>query len=611
MNQNHPTAGFHLFKAGLLYLTGIVLSGWFFSQFRLYAWMGPAGVLLAASSVAVLIRDFRKSPALERKELLADLLFPPFLILLVLIILAGSLYLPTALDSLSYRIPRMLYWIQEDGFTMIDTPDGRLNLMSPVWEFASTPLYLAGGFSTLWIGSAVAWVILYLAFVEISSNLGLAPVPARWLALLPASSIGFALQAPSTMNDGWSAALIAVSICYILRVERHPRFADVVGSGLALSLAAGAKPHFAVLALPWLLWFFLSKSRPFRVIVWKWAAPLALLALLCSPLPIFVANHRFYGSFMGPAADGGFGFGGLWVNLGLGFVLLLWQIIQPPINPFARSMEAASEKWIGNSGIHEIAPRFGLHPRELQIVDAASIGLVAAVLLGIGFWIVLRKRPQGVIWTRYSAFAALFGILVAVSQVVPGTIGRSFLGFTILVFPLGLAGLAQLSTKRLKLMGGFSMLAGAFALMASPSHPLLPLRSIADRSPKLSVFLKPYFAFQERSHAGKGLLKDLPAEVRELGILANGDQNLIHLWGDREAPRSVRFFPGNANADSVFEQSPDHLVIAGAGEGIFAEVTRQIAGDSRFELVSRQSYSTKSERGAETWSLYRKRNSTR
>jgi hypothetical protein len=569
--------------------------------------MGSAGVLLAVASLAVLVRGLRRSTNPERREFLADFLFPPFLILLVLIVVAGGLFLTTALDSVSYRIPRMLYWIQEGGFTMIDTPDGRLNLMSPAWEYASTPLYLAGGFRTLWVGSAIAWVILYLAFVEICGSFGLAPKSARWLALVPVSSVGLVLQATSTMNDGWAAALVAVSVCYVLRVERAPRFPDVVGSGLALAIAAGAKPHFAVLALPWLLWFFLSKSRPIQVIEWKWAIPVALLALVCSPLPIFIANHRFYGSFMGPAADGGFGFGGFWVNLLLGSVLLIWQAIQPPINPFARAFEAEAMKWIGNSGLHEIAPRFGLHPRELQIVDAASIGLVTAILLGIGVWIVLRKRPQDVNWTKYAALAALFGILVAVSQVVPGTIGRSFLGFIVLIFPLGLAGLAILSAKRLKLIGSLSTLVGAFALMASPSHPLLPLKPIVSHSPKLSGFLEPYFSFQERSHAGKSLLKDLPAGARELGIIANGDQNLIHLWGDSKTPRKVRFFPGNASADMVYAEGPEYFVIAGSTEGIFADLTRRIEMDSRFELISRQSYTTKSERGDEAWFLYRRR----
>jgi hypothetical protein len=600
----------NFFNLSLYYVAGMVCFGWLLSAMDAYRWMGAAALPLACTLAFLFHRSWRVMDPQEKECLKNDLLFPPFLILLLLIALAGCLYITTVLDSLSYRIPRMLMWLQEGKIHYIENPDFRLNFMTPVWEFASTPLYQAAGFRLLWLGSGVSWVLLYLAFVFISRNLGADPKTSRWLAIIPSASVGFVLQAASTMNDVWAAAFIAVSLAFILMFEEKQEFRDLVSSGLALALAAGAKPHFAVLALPWLIWFFFSKSKPIAAIRWKWALPVLALTLTCSPLPTFISNHAHYGSIKGPAGDDGFGMGSVSTNITLGSTMMAWQLFQPPVNPFAEKLEKSTQTAIENTGLHELAPRFKVACRELPMVDSASLGLVTSLILLLGLLLTLRRKPavSPSIW--YAAAVGVFGYGIAVSQVVPGSLGRSFLGFLVPVIPAGLAGLSLLPTKRLLACGSLTVATAIFSLVMSPSHPLWPVKSVAAKWPSVGHHLTKYLTFQERASAGTSLIRKIPDGSREIGVFPTGDQSLIHLWGNRKSPNRVHFFPGDITLDGVHQHAPEFNILIGESKSnensSYQEIAKQLQSDPRFEILAIEYYISKNQRGPEPWILFRR-----
>jgi hypothetical protein len=177
-----------IFTIWIFYVTIMVIAGWTLSAFHAYSSMGIFGGLVVCACLVHGYRSWKKTSETSQREFLDDLSFPPFLILLSLISLAGILYRSTVLDSLSYRIPRMLMWLQEDRVLFIDNPDARLNFMTPLWEFASTPVFLAFGFHSLWVGSALSWIMLYLASIKISSEFTTNRNTCRWLAMIPCST---------------------------------------------------------------------------------------------------------------------------------------------------------------------------------------------------------------------------------------------------------------------------------------------------------------------------------------------------------------------------------------------------------------------------------------
>lgn len=598
-----------IFNAWLTYVAGMVCFGWALSAFGAYRMMAPASVILLGVIGILSCKSWRSTSPADRGRLASALLFPPFLILLAAIILAGSLYLTTVLDSLSYRIPRVLMWLQEGKVHFIDNPDARLNFMTPVWEFASTPVYQVAGFRLLWLGSAISWVLLYLSLYTISLRITTSAATEKWLAIIPSAAVGFVLQAPSTMNDIWAAALVAISLVFILEFEEKSSFGDIISSGLALALAAGAKPHFAVLVLPWLLWFFFSPSRPLASIRWKWVLPLGVLAVMCSPLPTFVTNHFHYGSFKGPAADGGFGLGPWWINLIFGTVMMAWQVFQLPVNPLAGTINAYFQDLTTSTGLSGIAPRFKLVSLELPIVDGASIGLVAACALLFGLIIAWRNRATLPTWAKYSFLAGFSGFLVAVSQVVPGTLGRSFLPFFIPIFPMALYGLTHLKFLHLKLFALFVGAAALLAIAVSPSHPLWPAKTLADRGSSFHDQFSRYLRQQEKPFAGISVVNAIPQDVTEVGIMAVGDQSLIQLWNCRHADFRVRFLPRNTRKEDLIESGIEWFILIAADptlpDSLFGELAASLDEDRKFKSVFSDEFSAKSIRGYERWTLYR------
>ena len=597
-----------IFQFWLSYVAGMVCLGWILSYLDNYRWMGIAGLFLFLTCTAIFGKSFSRIDPEKKRELKADLTFAPFLILLALIILAGTIYPTAVLDSLSYRIPRILMWLQEGRVHFIDNPDARLNFMTPVWEFASTPIYQASGFRFLWLGSAVSWCLLYLSMNVLIKSLGADPKTSRWLSIIPASSVGFVLQAASTMNDIWSAALVSISLAFNVSFEMDSErnFRNIVCSGLALALAAGAKPHFAILALPWIIWFFFSNSRPLAAVSWKWVPAAALLAILCSPIPTFISNHLHYGNWTGPAGDGSFGLGSPWQNLLFGGVMFLWSVFQPSVNPWAQRMGDFADSVItGAAG--NVPNRFQLISQQVAVVDTASIGLIVASVVIIGIIIALRSSSTSPKWAKLSAITGIACILIAISQVVPGTLGRSFIGFLVLLIPLGLVGFLRLDRRWIVALSSLSVTTGILALALSPGHPLWPAHTLAKWNPKLSEFLKPYLAFQERGRAGISLCHKIPPDAGEIAVLANGDQNLIHLWGAGTPKHHVRFFPRDVTLDDLASQGPEFIILAGAVDGTYLDLPAEIENDPRFSVIATELYQTRNDRGPETWLLIQKK----
>ncbi len=591
----------------------MVCCGWLLSAFGVYRWMGTAALLLLCWIAYRLWWSLRDSQPCEKQALIQVIRFFPFLALLAAILLAGSLYITTVLDSLSYRIPRMLMWLQEGGIHHIENPDARLNFMTPVWEFAATPLYQLGGLRTLWLGSAISWILLFLSFFALTSKITSLQENRPWLAIIPAGAVGFVLQASSTMNDIWAAAFISISLVFIIAFEEEPSFSDLISSGLALSLAAGVKPHFSVLALPWLLWFFLSRSKPLAAVRWEWVMPAAILGLVCSPVPTFISNHIHYGSFKGAAADGGFGLGAWWLNILLGTVMMLWQTIQFPVNPLAGMINTRFQDLATSSGLADLAPRFKIASAELPIVDSSSIGFVASLAIFLGFYLAMRNRANMPGWIKYGLMAGIFGFLVAVSQVVPGTLGRSFLAFVILVIPVAIYGLARLRSNHLKMLSLVVVGSALFSVIVSPSHPLWPAKTIAARLPQFQEQFSRYFNLQKKPYAGISVITKVPRDVPEIGIMAVGDQSLIRLWNADNAKMKVRFLSGNTSVDDLASDGPRWFMLIAADpstpDSLFGKLAADLQVDNRFEQVFSDRFVAISARGPELWTLYCRKDS--
>ncbi len=142
----------------LLYAATCSVAGWLFSFFHILN--APAYLVLHIFffiSIALLYRSqleylfrprtlrkirarfFPARRSCENFLSLRRLLPTSFFLLAFLALLAGSIYSPTNFDALTYRLPRVLNWLQDNGWSWLHTINVRLNNRATGFEWLIAP----------------------------------------------------------------------------------------------------------------------------------------------------------------------------------------------------------------------------------------------------------------------------------------------------------------------------------------------------------------------------------------------------------------------------------------------------------------------------------------
>jgi len=599
-----------IFRAWVMLVTGLVLGGWltsFFGHIRLMAILGPTWLI----GVAVFTIWAGKGKwSADWRILRSALLFWPFLLLLALILAAAIVYPPTVHDSLSYRLPRILIWLQDGEISHVPVSDDRLNYMTHNWELVALPFFRLTGDRWLEVQNIASWLILFLVGFSWARQFCARADLQRWMALLAVAAYLPVLQAARTSNDLFALVLVLLSAWFFLLARTNLSIPDLIFSGMALALAAGAKPHYCLLAPFWLVGFILFyrwRTRFLRLaLTGILAAPIALVV---SPLPAFILNYKTYDSPSGPVAGSEMATGPFYERVAAGLVMSVWGNFSPPLNPVARSWNAAQENWLQSSGIAQRQPNFKLYTTEFPIVDRAALGIFAAIAWMAGIFSAVRNRRQIELQVLITAIFGLLAYLITTSQVVPVTIARSFLGFAYLGLPLVISGLAFIPAKPLKCWLALTALASAAVLVTTPSNPLWPAKSVLARlneenyGSRIRPLVEKYVAFTERYNAGKFIKVHVPATEPILAVMGGGEP-LLQLWHPYTPSRTVIFQQKN-EADIDFDEDIKYVVIGGIAHELHAQLINSILyRDRAFELVAEQPYMARFSDGLKMWQIY-------
>ena len=594
----------------------VVLLGWGFSFLGILRWVWIPDAMSLIAIISWVKLAWKNVSATECKALCDLLLFRPLLLLLALIAAAILLYPPETYDSLSYRLPRILLWLQEGSITHLPVSDERINLMPHVWELMTLPLMSVSGEAFLEIPSLVAWVVGLLILWDFARRLGVDPLRAAWMAAIPASAFGFVLQAAGTSNDLLATAFILCSAWFA--VSFHGAGASgrqcVLLSGVALALAAGTKPHFIVLVLPWLIWFLAAPGRPWRmlgIIDPLWAIP---IGLLCSPLPAFILNHRHYGNYTGPTTSLEGSHQPL-VNMAAGTAMMVWQQLQLPINPIVSRWNDLQEAWIVSTHWRDKVPKLGFGMGEIPLVDNASMGAAVFAVLMVGLILAIKRRHNIPSWCWWLAGAGLIGFSLASSKIVPASIGRSYLGFMALGIPVALAGLRDVPIRAVQLATWSCVICSAVVLILTPTHPLWPtnyVRRTAESNPSLASLarnIQKYQSFGEKHEAGGTLVSQIKNDGAlgigvGVGILAGAGEPLVKLIRGHHG-KTILYSPGTDLA-SIEASGVEWLMVTGLAPEVHSTTIQALHGSKRWKMISAAEYQTELRRGYKTWFLYQR-----
>ena len=565
-----------------------------------HAW--PVSILIFLTAFGYLARDFRRLSDAEKATWLAPWKSPMPWIVIGLLLVQIISYPPMMHDSLSYRLPRIFFALQEGSFDSFETADWRMVTMPIGWESLALPFATFDLIGWSRLIALSCWAAVYHLCVRMVQGAGAGPAKSRWAGLAVATAPFLVLQAASTANDILAATFLLGGAWLALDFERRPGPVAVLGSLLAVILAASAKPQFLVLGAAWLVWWLFAAGAPYRRASWWLLGAAFPLYVLVSPLPELVTNLVNHGSLVGGNTSLQASSIPSWRMTLAGVFQFGGSQFQLPVFPGADSFNGLIAQIPGMSALGEGISKFHPGVNLIPKIDGASFGLLHALLLIVGGVTAWRHRPT---LTRawFIVVAACF--LIACSQVVAATMSRSFLGFFFVLIPLACGGLGRLADVR-----GFRscclipILGGIAVLILNPSAPLWPAKTFAaalDR-PAITTTVERYLSYQDRAETAAGMLEPVPPD-EEVGLLIRGVTPVVRLW--QPEWKRLRLFYVNAMPPEEFVESrADWLLIAANAEEMHPEAFAEYRDLDGWRPVLTRSYQPTLRHGDEEWTLY-------
>lgn len=606
----------------VLYCTWASATGWILSYLHQLDRLGYA--IAALPTIPLLAwwwfssgspGSLRRIWHIETRRLKKFPSFAAWLVVSALILLGGILHPPSNYDGLTYRLPRLLYWVQEHHWFWINGIDFRLDIAGTGFEWMSAPVLLATSSDrALFILNYVPFLLLPGLFFLSACGLGVRPRWARWWMWVWPMAFGIVMQAASIGNDMVGTALAVTSLSFAAEARRGRPVFCLVLSALAAILMTGIKVTTLPLGLPlaifwtWQAWRYL-RLKQFLVTL-AWTAP---AAILCGFLPIAYVCWQHTGTWNanpgnrlaiepGNPIDGFIGNG---INFGIGS-------FYPPVFPGVGDVEneitniLLQKPWFRS--VHDNYPAFDLAlTHELPTEESAGIGSGITLMVLVWWATSLRtppglKRPRNITGTFFVT-GTLFAFLVILAKLGGNSTPRLLLPFTPLLL---LAILLQRSSFKKMPSHGWSVIPAIFllpTLLFNPNRPLLPLMEIASLT---------------------GFPHGLQQRISNIyGSYSNRNEMLAHLRSRIPQDAAVSFGGGGDQSafslfkpiggSKVYDLSPERESLADWVVGTRAGIERRMGlslenwESDRYKREFEDQIVSKASFGPESWYVFHRR----
>jgi len=462
-----------------------------------------------------------------------------------LVFLGGFLYAPANYDAVTYRLPRMLHWWSAESWQWIPGTHVRMNYSGVGWEWTAMPLLvLTHSDRLLFLIDALGFLLMPGLVFSILRNLGVArKVAWAWMWLLPLA-YGYITQAGSVGNDLTGTVFLLLSVFFGLRARKTRQLSDV---WLAL-LAAGMMTAVKMSSLPLVLPCLMAVGPAWRTLLKGWLPSLgwAVVALLASAAPLMVLNQINTGGWNGdPKNQYQMQMHNTRAALIGNSMCLAQQILMPPVLPGTAKLNDWVDDHIPASIqrlLHDEFPRYtGTKFNEFPIEEGAGLGLGITVLLLIPL-LATGFTPRGFLpgFKSLVAWAAWAAALVYMCKMGSEATARLMLPYYPLLCVPFLLLPAQQRLLRHRWWRGLLVLVALSALPAmvlSATRPLWPGKAVAAKvlaahpnSPRWQRMFNVYDTYSKRNDLLAPLREQLPADVREVGVIIRENDAEYSLW---------------------------------------------------------------------------------
>lgn len=522
------------------------LAGWTLSALGM---LNKSGYVIFAGIVVVVVLLLGKRPLFQSLSPVPDLrkwrhrirrfLPASFAFLAALIFVSGLIYAPDNHTGLSYRLPRVLQWLQHGHWIWIHTPNYRMNDRACGIEWMTAPMLLfLRSDRGLFLLNFIPFVLMPGLIFSVWTRLGVRPrVAWNWMWLVP-TGYCFLIQAGGIANDTFPTVYFLAMMDFALRAWEKMRRAkpgcggpgltlnsqssilapvcsDLGLSLLSAALLVGAKASNLPLGLPWAIVFFpavvgavrLGRKRAcefdgaaggvtgtrsiFRFLIFdfsRWAF-IFLIALVISFLPTAILNYHYLHDWSGLSIEhSGMKMKNPLAGVLGNSVLLFTENFVPTFFPMAGWWnQHALAHFPGplvrmmNANFEEGYNVLG----EMPIEDACGIGfgicvlIVASVLAGLKYRnrskAVGRENDRPALLLRVALIAPWISLLFYTMVTGMDTPARLIAPYYPLLFPALLVGAGQSKVVRRRWWRIFAGGSVALALAALVADPARPL----------------------------------------------------------------------------------------------------------------------------------------
>ena len=554
---------------------------------------------------------------------------PGLFALLTLAVLIGSLlYPPSNYTGLNYHLGRVLQWIGHGQWWWIHTPVIRMNYAGCAFEWLTTPVVLFTGTDRfLFLVNFIPFLLLPGLVFSLFTRLGVRRRTAwHWMWLLP-TGYNFLLQGGSIGNDAFGAIYALAAVDFGCRAWESRRVQDLWCSLLAAAVLTGIKPVSLPLLLPWAIVTFplLLKFRR----QWLATMPVAGLALVASFAPQALMNWTHTGDWLARNIEP---FQKSIHQPLVGIIGNLFQILQdnvvPPIFPLAGWWNVHAPSLLP----HSLAAAFDANFEsgfyivgEVPTEDLTGLGFGVCGLMMISvtasLWLRCPAKPfqnsaagalprwlaQSVLvasWLAFIAYAMKSGITTGARLIAP---------YYLLLIPLLLTGAGQARLTRLGWWRQLACFVPALAflvLIVSPDRPLWPaktiLREVLARHPGQKTAtraLDVYTLYAKRNDALAAVRELLPAGVKELGFIGDGDDCDVSLWRPFGSRRVDHFLL--TDPPEMIRTNVQYVVVGGWNLSVDNQRIDDWLQRNHAELIATTNLTVKLGEGPQNWYLTR------
>ena len=622
----------------LLYSTTCSAAGWILSYFRILnapAYLAVHFLFLTSIWVfyrtplqkffrlgtlhKIKVRFFPARRSHEHPLSLRRLLPASFFLLALLALLAGSIYSPNNFDALTYRLPRVLYWLQDNGWSWLHTINVRLNNRATGFEWLIAPqLSLLHTDRLLFFLNYLSFLFLPgLLFCLLRECRAQARTAWLWMWLFP-TGYGYLLQSSSICNDAFATAYALSATTLALRFAHHHKTRDLLFCLLSCALLTGAKASNLPLLLPvFLLLIFCWKTL---LHAWRPLIAITLPLILVSLIPAAYLNWKYCGDWTGTRLEPPRFVSAHWIGLVGNFGQIFAQNFSPPVLPNARALD---------STLQSLLPSSVREPLRLDFEGGFAFGLgeLPTEASGLGFGLSLLLLIASIFsipsWHRYwrqsplpirlFLIAGPISLIWFFTKTALAGISRVVLPY----FPIALAFiLAASNWPRLhrsllfRLTIFLNLFLAILTIVIDPSRPLWPAQTLLSHSTSSPLIeklrtraLSVYANYGSRSDVFSPLRQLLPPAVSEVGFFNGGDDPVSSLWKPYDS-LIVREVNPKDNLASLQDRGL-HYIFAGE-RGLRENRSQTIeewATDLHASIVATTILHPSVSRGAERWVL--------